>query len=410
MPATSALLAQQAVDGFVLSDTTVDDPRHEWFVGERSPVRRLRPAVGRPRDRLVGRRRRRRRHRRGRRALRRLGHRARRRSSAGPPGPASATTGSLGFERAVAAGGLAVAGVARGLRRPRRAPPAGHRRLLRPPTRRPRFVCVSDTLALGCDTAVRAAGLTPGQRGRASPASTTRRRGAPGHRPDLRPPADRPRRRARRAPARAHPRRPGARRRAACCSPRRSCTADDDARRPTVERSTRRSTLRPTAPVNQHDQGARRHDNHDAVPSPHLIARAGAGHPRRWPVRPAAHQRRAGRRPEPHDADRARPATPRPTPSRRPRRPGPRRPATRVEVSSPRDMNQQLAQGFAGGDPPDVFYLDAASSRVRRGRQPRTPTATSIDDTDDFYPALARRSPTTDQSTARRRTSRRSPC
>ena len=31
-----------------------------------------------------------------------------------------------------------------------------------------------------------------------------------------------------------------------------------------------------------------------------------------------------------------------------------------VEVPVARTCNQQLAQGFAGGNPPDVFYLDAA--------------------------------------------------
>ena len=31
-----------------------------------------------------------------------------------------------------------------------------------------------------------------------------------------------------------------------------------------------------------------------------------------------------------------------------------------VEVIVATDMNQELAQGFAGGNPPDIFYLDAA--------------------------------------------------
>ena len=77
-----------------------------------------------------------------------------------------------------------------------------------------------------------------------------------------------------------------------------------------------------------------------------------------------------------------------------------------VEVTVASDMNQQLAQGFAGGNPPDVFYLDAARSATTPSTAASTPTPTRSRTTTTSTSRCARPSPTTASSTACRRTSR----
>ncbi|MFX0537535.1 extracellular solute-binding protein [Ornithinimicrobium sp. Y1847] len=57
-----------------------------------------------------------------------------------------------------------------------------------------------------------------------------------------------------------------------------------------------------------------------------------------------------------------------------------------VEVTVASDMNQELAQGFAGGSPADVFYLnaDAVATNAEAGNL----FAYTTEDNDDFYEAL----------------------
>lgn len=57
-----------------------------------------------------------------------------------------------------------------------------------------------------------------------------------------------------------------------------------------------------------------------------------------------------------------------------------------VEVRIASDMNQELAQGFAGGNPPDLFYLDAA--QVAQQASTGNLYAYEVEDNDDFFPAL----------------------
>ena len=57
-----------------------------------------------------------------------------------------------------------------------------------------------------------------------------------------------------------------------------------------------------------------------------------------------------------------------------------------VEVRVATDMNQELAQGFASGNPPDIFYLDA--SRVGVNAQSGNLFAYTPAENDDFYQAL----------------------
>ena len=53
------------------------------------------------------------------------------------------------------------------------------------------------------------------------------------------------------------------------------------------------------------------------------------------------------------------------------------------------DMNQQLAQGFASGNPPDVFYIDAALlRRTTPSSGSLYPYADQVEDNDDFYESL----------------------
>ncbi|MDQ3359992.1 MAG: extracellular solute-binding protein [Actinomycetota bacterium] len=57
-----------------------------------------------------------------------------------------------------------------------------------------------------------------------------------------------------------------------------------------------------------------------------------------------------------------------------------------VEVVVASDMNQELAQGFASGNPPDIFYLDAA--RFADQAQAGTLHAYEAEDNDDFFEPL----------------------
>lgn len=57
-----------------------------------------------------------------------------------------------------------------------------------------------------------------------------------------------------------------------------------------------------------------------------------------------------------------------------------------VEVRPATDLGQELAQGFAGGNPPDIFYLDA--SQVAEQASAGNLYAYEAEDNDDFYPAL----------------------
>ena len=59
---------------------------------------------------------------------------------------------------------------------------------------------------------------------------------------------------------------------------------------------------------------------------------------------------------------------------------------TPVEVIPAQDLNQQLTQGFAGGSPPDVFYV--SPEQTRPFQDSLYPYGDQIDDVDDFYPAL----------------------
>ena len=59
-----------------------------------------------------------------------------------------------------------------------------------------------------------------------------------------------------------------------------------------------------------------------------------------------------------------------------------------VEVVVAQDMAQQLAQGFAGGSPPDVFYLDASAFADYASNGSLEPYAEQITDYEDFYEPL----------------------
>ncbi|MGB3595073.1 MAG: extracellular solute-binding protein [Ornithinimicrobium sp.] len=57
-----------------------------------------------------------------------------------------------------------------------------------------------------------------------------------------------------------------------------------------------------------------------------------------------------------------------------------------VDVRVASDMNQELAQGFAGGAPPDIFYLDAA--QVAEQANAGNLYAYEAEENDDFYESL----------------------
>jgi DNA-binding LacI/PurR family transcriptional regulator len=156
-----SLLAQRAVDGFVISDTTVGDERQRWFTEHGVPFaafgrRWEEPEVGpwvdvdgaagsaAAVDHVVD-----------------LGHR--RLAFVGwPEGSGVGDDRADGFGRACRAHGVRDDLIVRG----ENGLDTGHRlaagllALAEPPTA---IVCVSDELALGCDLAVREAGLTPGR-------------------------------------------------------------------------------------------------------------------------------------------------------------------------------------------------------------------------------------------------------
>lgn len=57
-----------------------------------------------------------------------------------------------------------------------------------------------------------------------------------------------------------------------------------------------------------------------------------------------------------------------------------------VQVAS--DMNQELSQGFASGDPADVFYVSADSFQAFAANGSLYPYGDQLDHTDDFYASL----------------------
>lgn len=59
-----------------------------------------------------------------------------------------------------------------------------------------------------------------------------------------------------------------------------------------------------------------------------------------------------------------------------------------VKVIAASNLSQQLAQGFAAGHPPDVFYLDPGSFQNYAAAGALDPYAKSLPNANDFYPAL----------------------
>ncbi len=59
-----------------------------------------------------------------------------------------------------------------------------------------------------------------------------------------------------------------------------------------------------------------------------------------------------------------------------------------VEVLPANDMAQQLSQGFAGGNPPDVFYVDASVFGDYAKAGNLYPYLDQMEDPEDFYPNL----------------------
>ena len=80
---------------------------------------------------------------------------------------------------------------------------------------------------------------------------------------------------------------------------------------------------------------------------------------------------------------------------------------TPVDVIPAQDLRQQLTQAFAGGSPPDVFYL--SPEQTRTFQDSLFPYGDQIEDIDDFYPALVESYTIDDQLYCVRRTSRTSP-
>jgi multiple sugar transport system substrate-binding protein len=60
----------------------------------------------------------------------------------------------------------------------------------------------------------------------------------------------------------------------------------------------------------------------------------------------------------------------------------------KVKVIAASNLTQQLAQGFAAGHPPDVFYLDPGSFQNYAKDNALYPYAQSLPNANDFYPAL----------------------
>ncbi len=61
---------------------------------------------------------------------------------------------------------------------------------------------------------------------------------------------------------------------------------------------------------------------------------------------------------------------------------------TDVEVIVAQDINQQLGQALAGGDPPDLFYVDAARFGDYAANGALYPYVSELSGADDFYPSL----------------------
>jgi multiple sugar transport system substrate-binding protein len=59
-----------------------------------------------------------------------------------------------------------------------------------------------------------------------------------------------------------------------------------------------------------------------------------------------------------------------------------------AEVIAATDLNQQLSQGFAAGDPPDVFYMGADTFADNAATGSLLPYASELENADDFYPNL----------------------
>ncbi len=59
-----------------------------------------------------------------------------------------------------------------------------------------------------------------------------------------------------------------------------------------------------------------------------------------------------------------------------------------VKVTVAQDMAQQLSQGFAGGNPPDIFYLDASLFPDYAVNDNLYAYADQVENVDDFYPSL----------------------
>ncbi|MGI8901172.1 MAG: sugar ABC transporter substrate-binding protein [Nocardioides sp.] len=59
-----------------------------------------------------------------------------------------------------------------------------------------------------------------------------------------------------------------------------------------------------------------------------------------------------------------------------------------VKVIVAQDIGQQLSQGFAGGKPPDVFYVDASVFADYAANDNLYPYAEQVEDVSDFYPNL----------------------
>lgn len=59
-----------------------------------------------------------------------------------------------------------------------------------------------------------------------------------------------------------------------------------------------------------------------------------------------------------------------------------------VEVTVASDMDQELAQGFAGGNPADIMYMDAGKFATFAKQGSLEPYADKIADNDKFYESL----------------------
>lgn len=59
-----------------------------------------------------------------------------------------------------------------------------------------------------------------------------------------------------------------------------------------------------------------------------------------------------------------------------------------VEVIVAQDINQQLGQAFAGGNPPDLFYVDSARFADLANTGALYPYMDQLEHADDFYPSL----------------------